>query len=436
MTAPRLLSNHSRMATAAYLAAFLIAATRTSAAHGQLKRPLEAIAAKLKPTRTVVYKQVGVRSLHLHLFEPDGHKPSDRRPAFLAIHGGGWTGGDARRFYPVADWFRQQGFLGVSLEYRLLNSKTEITAKTKTTVFDCVKDGRSAVRYLRSHAAELGIDPHRIVVAGGSAGGHVAAGTALFDDVNEDSDDLSVSPHPNVLVLFYPVIDTSAAGYGQKKIGDRWQELSPVHHVRKDLPPTLILHGTGDTVTPYAGARSFFDQTQAAGNYCELISHPDGRHGYFIFDLQLYEQAMQQTLKFLRARQIARQRMDQAFCSPPTAFATDSQRYASSRSGKQFLHRAAGAVFGGVEGTAFDLESRLRTDAHCREDRCVQVGDADGVFDRHQRAFRGGGSVEEALLHAAAEHNDGRPAGEVAMLTVVFAFLDRVDLERRLIRRV
>lgn len=281
-------------------ALFVVASFLTSNLQAQLNRPLEPIAAKLEPTRTVVYKQVGDRNLHLHIFEPAGHKPTDRRPAFLTIHGGGWAGGEARRFYPIADWFRQKGFLGISLEYRLLNKKT------KTTVFDCVKDGRSAVRYLRTHADELGIDPQKIIVSGGSAGGHVAAGTALFDKVNEDSDDLTVSPHPNVLVLFYPVIDTSAAGYGQKKIGDRWRDISPVHHVRKDLPPTLILHGTGDTVTPYAGAKSFFDQMQTAGNHCKLISHADGRHGYFIFDLQLYEEAMQQTLRFLQAQRIAK----------------------------------------------------------------------------------------------------------------------------------
>ncbi len=282
------------LATALFVAASLSA----SNVQAQLARPLDPIAAKLEPPRTVVYKQVGDRSLHLHVFEPDGHKPSDRRPAFLAIHGGGWTGGDARRFYPIADWFRRKGFLGISLEYRLLN------AKAGTTVFDCVKDGRSAVRYIRSHADELGIDPQKLVVSGGSAGGHVAAGTALFDNVNDDSDNLAVSPHPNVLVLFYPVIDTSKEGYGQKKIGDRWQEISPVHHVRKGLPPTLILHGTGDTVTPYAGVKSFFDQMQASDNHCKLISHEGGRHGYFIFDLQLYEEAMQQTLAFLRDQQI------------------------------------------------------------------------------------------------------------------------------------
>ena len=263
-----------------------------------LERPLRPIAAQLEPTRTVTYKQVAGRSLRLHLFEPQGHKATDRRPVFLVIHGGGWTGGNARRFYPIADDFRRQGMLGISLEYRLLN------AAARTTVFDCVKDGRSAVRFVRSHAQELGADPHRIVVAGGSAGGHVAAGTALFDNVNEDNEETDVSCRPDVLVLYYPVIDTSADGYGQQKIGDRWRELSPVDHVRAGLPPTILFHGTADTVTPYAGAKRFHQRMQQAGNHCRLISHPGGRHGYFLFELPLYEQAMQQTTQFLREQKI------------------------------------------------------------------------------------------------------------------------------------
>ena len=144
----------------------------------------------------------------------------------------------------------------------------------------------------------------RFCITGGSAGGHIAAGTALFENVNDEQDDLQISCRPDALVLFYPVIDTSEKGYGRKKIGDRWQELSPVDHVKPGLPPTLILHGTGDKVTPYSGAAEFHKKMQAAGNQCELIPHEGGRHGYFIFDLKLYEQAMTQTEKFLREQQM------------------------------------------------------------------------------------------------------------------------------------
>lgn len=257
------------------------------------QRPLDAIAAALEPSRKIVYKTVAGRELHLHIFEPET-RATERVPVALVIHGGGWTGGNPRRFYPFAAHFARQGLLGISLEYRLLNRKAG------TTVFDCVKDGRSAIRYLRRHADELGIDPDRIVVAGGSAGAHVAAGTALFAGVDDENDDTSVSCRPDVLVLYYPVIDTSAEGYGQQKIGERWRELSPVDHVRPELPPCIVFHGTGDRITPFAGARRFHQQMRAAGNTCELVTHEAGRHGYFIFDLELYKQTMKQTDEFLR----------------------------------------------------------------------------------------------------------------------------------------
>jgi acetyl esterase/lipase len=214
---------------------------------------------------------------------------------FLAIHGGGWTGRTARYFYPFADHFARQGMVGISLEYRLMSPRQG------TTVFDCVKDGRSAVRYLRAHASELGIDPQKIVTSGGSAGGHVAAGTALFDGVDEEGEDTSVSCVPNALVLYYPVIDTSQDGYGQKKIGGRWRELSPVDNVKSGLPPTIVFHGTGDTVTPFKGAKLFHERMQKVGNQCELVTHSGGRHGYFIFDLKLYAQVMERTEVFLKA---------------------------------------------------------------------------------------------------------------------------------------
>ncbi|MGE3777007.1 MAG: alpha/beta hydrolase [Pirellulaceae bacterium] len=263
-------------------------------------RPVDALAARLEPTRTLVYKTMGDRELRLHLFEPDGHRPEDRRPVLIAIHGGGWTGGEPRRFYPFAAHFQRLGWVGVSVEYRLLNRPPG------TTVFDCVCDGRSAVRYVRSHAQELGIDPDRIAVCGGSAGGHVAAGTALFPEVNDPQDDSAISPIPNALILYYPVIDTSGDGYGQAKIGERWRELSPVHRVRGGLPRTIVFHGTGDRTTPFRGAQAFADGMRAAGNTCELVIHEGGVHGYFLYDLHLFAETMKRTEQFLAEAGVGR----------------------------------------------------------------------------------------------------------------------------------
>lgn len=255
---------------------------------------VDTLAAALKATRTVTYKKVADRELKLHVFEPAGFKTTDQRACYIVIHGGGWAGGLPSRMYPFAAHFAKLGMVGISVEYRLLKKDSG------HTVFDCVKDGRSAVRYVRAHAGEFGIDPQKIVVSGGSAGGHVAVGTALFDKVNEEGEDASVSPVPNALILLFPVIDTSPQGYGQAKIGDRWKEISPVDHVKPGVPPTITFHGTGDTVTPFAGAKRFHEEMQKAGNRSELEVHEGGAHGYLMRTAELYDACMAGTETFLR----------------------------------------------------------------------------------------------------------------------------------------
>lgn len=265
-----------------------------SSAYGQKVRYAEQVAAKLSPASNIVYKTVGQRSLSLHVFHPEGFKAGDRRPVFVAFHGGGWSGRTPKYFYPFAQAFADQGMVGISVEYRLLNQKKGVT------VFDCVKDARSAIRFIRKNASALAIDPGRIFVSGGSAGGHLAAATALFDEVDDTGDDLSVSCRPDLLILYYPVIDTSADGYGRAKIGERWRDLSPVDRVKPGLPPTLLLHGTKDTVTPFVGAERFHQAMLADGNICEMVVQDGGIHGYFLYDKESFDAAMRQTLEFIR----------------------------------------------------------------------------------------------------------------------------------------
>jgi acetyl esterase len=250
---------------------------------------------KLTPTRKITYKKVADRELCLHVFQPEGWKASDKRVCYITIHGGGWTGMGPERMYAFADHFAKLGLVSVSVQYRLAS------VKTNTTVFDCVKDVRSAVRYVRAHADELGIDPGKIIVSGGSAGGHLAASTAMFDAVNEDSDDLKVSPTPNALVLLFLVIDTSAEGYGNARIGERWKELSPAHNVRPGMPPTITFHGTGDITTPFKGAQIFHEAMLKAGNRSELVVNEGGNHGYLMRTQLLYDECLAKTDAFLKS---------------------------------------------------------------------------------------------------------------------------------------
>ncbi|WP_218934179.1 alpha/beta hydrolase fold domain-containing protein [Rosistilla ulvae] len=259
---------------------------------------IRGVASFLKPDRKLTYKTVSDRDLQLHVFLPENWNAANKRSCFLIIHGGGWAGGVPQRMYPFADYFANQGMVAISLQYRLLDKKRNVD------VFDCVRDARSAVRFIRTHAEELGVDPNKIIVSGASAGGHLAVGTSLFRSVNEAGESTAVSCEPNALVLLYPVIDTSSEGYGQAKIGARWKELSPVAHVKENVSPTIVFHGTADTVTPLKGAEQFTAAMAQLGNECSLVRNDGGAHGYLIYDLFWYFDAQIQTEQFLKKHKL------------------------------------------------------------------------------------------------------------------------------------
>ncbi len=300
--APSMTPSFCRIVLSALAHAATSSLAQTPTPNPQTNDHVAKLAAALKPTREIVYKKVADRELHLHIFNPEGWKAADRRACFITIHGGGWTGGTPPRMYPFADHYAKLGLVGISVQYRLYDPKTQ------TTVFDCVKDARSAVRYVRAHAGELGIDPEKIIVSGGSAGGHLAVATAIFDGVDEAGEDARDSAVPNALVLLFPVIDTSKDGYGNAKIGERWKELSPAHNVRAGLPPTITFHGTGDTVTPFKGAQMFHDAMLKAGNRSELVVNEGGAHGYLMRTQPLYDECLGKSDAFLSSLRLLERR--------------------------------------------------------------------------------------------------------------------------------
>jgi acetyl esterase/lipase len=145
----------------AVLLLFAAPALAQTSAKAKAPDAVDTLAKDLKPSKIVVYKKIAERELQLHVFEPAGFKTGDKRACYLIIHGGGWTGGAPPRMYPFAAHYAKLGLVGISMSYRLHSAKTGVS------VFDCVKDARSAVRYIRGHAAELGIDPQKIIVSGG-----------------------------------------------------------------------------------------------------------------------------------------------------------------------------------------------------------------------------------------------------------------------------
>ncbi len=234
--------------------------------------------------RAEVYKTVGGTALKLHIFNPPGHKPSNRTPAIVFFFGGGWLHGSAGQFVPQCRYIASRGMVAITADYR-------VYTRHKARVVDCVADAQSAVRWVRANAKRLGIDPNRIAAGGGSAGGHLAAATATLEDFTGDQDD-KVSFRPNALVLFNPAIDltpdeTEPGEAGSRhlnllrRLGAKPEELSPMDHIGPGLPPTIIFHGKADRLIPFEKIEAFAKAMKKAGNRCEVVGFEGQGHGFF-----------------------------------------------------------------------------------------------------------------------------------------------------------
>ena len=166
-----------------------------------LSRPATAQDAAVQPQPVAiegaasrVYKSVGGVDLRLHIFNPPNHAATTAAPAIVFFFGGGWTGGTVRQFVPQSKHFASRGMVAVVADYRVFS-------RHKTTAFEAIADGKSAIRWARAHARDLGIDSNRIAAAGGSSGGHVALSAAVLDGFDEPREDRQVRSKPNALVL-------------------------------------------------------------------------------------------------------------------------------------------------------------------------------------------------------------------------------------------
>ena len=224
--------------------------------------------------RVETFKTIGDVKLKLHIYEKENRDLGKPAPVAVFFFGGGWVGGSPGQFFHHCEHLASKGMVAISAEYR-------IAKKHKTTPFECVQDGKSAVRWIRANAKRLGIDPKRVVAGGGSAGGHVGACTGVIEKHEEPGEDTTISSVPDAMVLFNPVIDTTEKGYGANKVKGRETEISPCHHVRADLPPTLIFHGTTDTTVPFENVQRFQRLMKEAGNVCEVLPFEGKAHGFF-----------------------------------------------------------------------------------------------------------------------------------------------------------
>lgn len=283
---------------------------------------------KLKE-ETLVYKEWPGGRLDMTVIRPAEEKgEAPLRPALMWIHGGGWRNGTPDLFLEHCRYFAARGMVCCTVRYRLLAAANghcsgeghavadrvsaaaaKATPAAPVTIDDCLEDCRAAVRYLKTHWQELGLDPARIAVGGDSAGGHLAVSLGTLPEPSLAAsagagEDGTVSARPALIIDCNGIVDMaqirwrSVAGEGLPQPEDRnsaayldyWRELnrrarrwSPLYHVAPGQPPHLLLHGLNDeTVTPEESV-AYCEAQKKAGNEVELALFPGMRHAFILY---------------------------------------------------------------------------------------------------------------------------------------------------------
>ncbi len=257
------------LATAFLLSLFVTSASQAQNKKGQVKLTSETVKSK-----TMAYKTTPQGDLNFHVYYPSDWKATDKRPVIVFFFGGGWKNGSYEQFVPQSEYLATRGIVAISADYR-------ISSKHKTTPDACVEDAKSAIRYVRSHCTDLGIDPNKVIASGGSAGAHIAACTALVEAF-DSKDDPKLSAKPNAMVLFNPALNLTVAegrtikGADGKDIA---QAISPTLYLDKNTPPAIIFFGTADKMI--SQGQEYAKKAKELGVRAELYTAADQPHGFF-----------------------------------------------------------------------------------------------------------------------------------------------------------
>ena len=238
------------------------------------------------------YKKIGDTRLNLHVLKPN---EGSIAPAVVFFFGGGWKGGTIKQFDPHMRFLQNLGITTIAVEYR-------VSSRHQTEPIHAVQDAMDAMIYIKQNADKLGVDRNKIIAAGGSAGGHLAAATAILKHFYPK--ERKFCPKPFALILFNPVINTMPDGYGYERLQDMALALSPSHHVVTDLPPTLIFHGTNDKTVPIRNILDFEEKMNSKGNIIEVKIFPEKRHGFFNYGRNKnkdYKKTLKHTKAFLQS---------------------------------------------------------------------------------------------------------------------------------------
>lgn len=173
------------------------------------------------------------REMEIHF--PRDHDPSTESvPGIIMFHGGGWGGGKRDQFRYLCNYFANRGLVAATVSYRLATKTYDGDGSRKRV---CVTDAKSAIRWYKQHAKELGIDSHRIIAGGGSAGGHISLLATTNHELNDPHDDSSYDTSVAAYLLFNPALGMADA---------KDSEIDFLQHIRPDFPPAIVFFGSKD----------------------------------------------------------------------------------------------------------------------------------------------------------------------------------------------
>ncbi len=247
-----------------------------------LLTPLALTADDIRTEHDVDYLGGG-RKEKADLYLPANPQLGQKFPAVLIIHGGGWSGGDKRaaREINIGTTLAQNGYVGMSINYLLANADHPGPTWPQN-LHDC----KTAVRWLRANAERLQLDPERIGVIGGSAGGHLAAMVALtgpdLDPPGAGSTRVQCAVNLYGPVLWFENRDIAMFRKTRAEAPELYKQADPRTHIDKDDPPLLILHGTADKTVPVADSEALAAAMKAAGARYHIEIIPDAPHTFHL----------------------------------------------------------------------------------------------------------------------------------------------------------
>lgn len=255
----------------------------------------------LPGAETFAYRDADPRLL-LHVFKPKGWQKSDTRPALIFFFGGAWVRGTPEKSASWAKYAASLGLVGIAPDYRTRE-------RFDSSPLDSVADARASLRWIQEHAAELGIDPARIVVGGNSAGAHLALWTAISQTPPGSSIDEAPLQPPAALILVSAPSDTSMlSAQPSRRFGSHAVALSPLHQLDARMPPVIAFHGDADRTVPFSQATALRDALLASGNTCELVVIPNGTHSFTTQFPEWREKSRTRVAAFLKAQNLLPQR--------------------------------------------------------------------------------------------------------------------------------